>query len=151
MLALQLRQMLGDSWARSTHKVGKVLMAEKSSQQRTARLFDSEIGGQLEQRNGDAFVKPEVEKTRAAQQQAVPLLQIVRMKCLENRFGTMRRDPFEIAPAQAAYPAIIVSLAAKVEPAVRQRRKFGDRTRRQQGDCHPLAASALAGDARDAF
>ena len=84
MLALQLRQMLGDSWARSTHQIGKVLMAEKSSQQRTARLLDSEVGGQFEQRNGDAFVKPEIEKTRAAQQQTVPLPQIVRVKCFED-------------------------------------------------------------------
>jgi hypothetical protein len=37
-------------------------MAEKSSQQRTARLLDSEVGGQFEQRDGDAFVKSEVEK-----------------------------------------------------------------------------------------
>ena len=99
----------------------------------------------------DAFVKPEVEKARAAQQQSVALLHIVLMKCFEDRFGTMRSDTFEIAPAQTAYSAIIVSLAAKIEPAKWQRRKLGDRTRRQQGDGHSLAAGVLASDARDAF
>jgi hypothetical protein len=60
-------------------------------------------------------------------------------------------DAFEIAPAQAAYPAIIVSLAAKVESAVWQRWKLRNRNRRQQDDRHPLAAGALAGNSRDAF
>ena len=105
-------------------------MAEKPSQQCAARLFDSEVGSQFEQRNGDAFVKPEVEKAGAAQQQPVPLLQIVGMKCFKDRFGTMRRDTFEIVPAQAAYPAIIVSLAAQIKLAKWQRRKLGNRTRR---------------------
>jgi hypothetical protein len=151
MLALQLRQVLGDSGPRRADEIGNVLMAERCSQQRTARVLDSEVGGQFEQREGDAFVKPEVEKTRAAQQQPVALLQIVVMKFLEDRFRAVRGETFEIAPAQTADSAIMVSLAAKIEPAKWQRRKFGDRTRRQQGDGHPLAAGVLASDARDAF
>jgi hypothetical protein len=67
--------------------------------------------------------------TRAARQQSVALVQIVLMKCLECRFGAMRRDTFEIAPAQTPDSAIIVSLAPKTEAAEWQQRKLGDRTR----------------------
>jgi len=63
----------------------------------------------------------------------------------------MRRDTFEIAPAQTPDSAIIVSLAPKTEAAEWQQRKLGDRTRRKQGDGHPLAAGVLASNARDAF
>ena len=104
------------------------------------RLFDSEIGSQFKQRNGNAFMKIEVQETGAAQQQPVALLQIVLMKCLEGRFGAMCRDTFESAPAETADSAIIVSLAPKTEAAEWQQRKLGDRTRRKQGDGHPLAA-----------
>ena len=132
-------------------EIGNILVAERSSQKRAARLFDSKIGSQFKQRNGDAFMEIEVQETRAAQQHTVALLQIVLMKCLECRFGAMRRNTFEIAPAQTADSAIIVGLAPKTEAAEWQQRKFGDRDRRQQGDGHPLAAGVLASDARDAF
>ena len=61
----------------------------------------------------------------------------------------MRRDAVEIIPVQTADSAIIVSLASKAEPANRQRRKLGDRTRRKQSYGDPLAAGVLAGYARD--
>ena len=96
-------------------------------------------------------MKIEVQETGAAQQQSVALLQIVLMKCLEGRFGAMRRDTFESAPAQTADSAIIVSLAPKTEAAEWQQRKLGDRTWCKQGDRDPLAAGVLAGDARDTF
>lgn len=65
--------MLGDSGLRSADDIGDVLMAERCSQKRAARFSDSEVRSQLEQRDGDALVKAEVEKTGAAQQQPVPL------------------------------------------------------------------------------
>jgi hypothetical protein len=43
VLALQLSQVLGDSWPRSADELGDVLVAE-GSQKRAARLFDSEVG-----------------------------------------------------------------------------------------------------------
>ena len=61
----------------------------------------------------------------------------------------MRHEAIEEIPAKAADSAIIVSLAAKVEPAKRQRRKLGDRTRRKQSDGDTLAASIQASYARD--
>jgi hypothetical protein len=86
--------------------------------------------------------------TRDARQQSVALVQIVLMKCLECRFRAMRRDTFEIAPAQTPDSAIIVSLAPKTEAAEWQQRKLGDRTRRKQGDGCPLAAGVLASRTR---
>ena len=87
VLALQLRQVLGDSGPRSPDEIGNILVAERSSQKRAARLFDSEIGSQFKQRNGNACMKIEVQETGAAQQQSAALLQIVLMKCLEGRLG----------------------------------------------------------------
>ena len=113
VLALQLRQVLGDSGPRSPDEIGNVLVAERCFQKRAARLFDSEIGSQFKQGNGNAFMKIEVQEAGAAQQQPVALLQIVLMKCLEGRFGAMCRKTFESAPAQTADSAIIVSLHRK--------------------------------------
>jgi hypothetical protein len=96
-------------------------------------------------------VKIEVQKTGAAQQQSIPLLQIVLMKFLERQPRATSRDAVEIIPAKAADSAIIVSLAPKVAPAKSQRRKLGDRTRRKQGDGDPLAAGVLASDACDSL
>jgi hypothetical protein len=104
-----------------------------------------------EQRNNNAFVKTEVQETGVAQQQSIPLLQIVFMKFLEPRFRAAHRDAVEIIPTKVADSAITVSLAPKVEPAKWQRRKLGDRTWCEQGDRDPLAAGVLAGDARDTF
>ena len=137
MLALQLRQVLGDSRPRSPDEIGNVLAAERSSQKRAARLFDSKIGSQFKQRNGNAFMKIEVQETGAALQQPVALPQIVLMKCLEGRFGAMCRDTFESAPAETADSAIIVSLAPKTEAAEWQQGKLGDRTRREAGRWSP--------------
>ena len=79
VLALQLRQVLGDSGPRSADEIGNILVAKRSSQKRAAGFFDSEIGSQFKQRNGNAFIKIEVQETGAAQQQPVALLQIVLM------------------------------------------------------------------------
>ena len=151
VLAVQLRQVLGDSGPRSPDEIGNILVAERSSQERAARFFDSKIGSQFKQRNGNACMKIEVQEIGAAQQQSVALLQVVLMKCIEGRFRAMRRDTFEIAPAQTADSAIIVSLAPKTEAAEWQQRKLGDRAWWKQGDGHPLSAGVLASDARDAF
>ncbi len=43
LVAFQLGQLLGDSWARSADELGDVLMAEGYSQERAARLFDSKV------------------------------------------------------------------------------------------------------------
>ena len=51
VLALQLRQVLGDSGPRSADQIGDVLVAERGPEQHAARLFDSEIGSQFKQRN----------------------------------------------------------------------------------------------------
>jgi hypothetical protein len=79
VLAFQLRQMLGDFGPRTPDEIGNVLMAERCFQKCAARLFDSEIGSQFKQRNGNAFMKIEVQETGAAQQQSIALLQIVLM------------------------------------------------------------------------
>src|SRR5579863_2379549 len=67
VLELELRQMLGDSRPRSTDQVGDVLVAERGPEQHAARFLDSEIGGQIEQRDGNAFAKIESQETGAAQ------------------------------------------------------------------------------------
>ena len=82
-VVLQLGQVFGDSGPRSADEIGDVLVAERGFQKRAARFRDSEVGGQFEQRDGNALVKAEVEKTGTAQQQPVPLSQIVPMKFLE--------------------------------------------------------------------
>src|SRR5579872_5533847 len=105
-------------------------MTERCSQKGAARLFDSEVGSQLEQRDGDTLVKVEIEKTGAAQQQPAPLLQIVLMKSPECRLRTIRTNALETIPAKTTNPAIIVGFASKIEPAKSQRGKFRDRTRR---------------------
>ena len=84
LFALQSRQMLGNSWPRGAHQVGDVLMAESYAQQRAARFLDSKVRAQFQQRDGYSFVQAKVQKTRAAQQEAVPLLQIVAVKLLEG-------------------------------------------------------------------
>jgi hypothetical protein len=61
-----------------------------------------------EQRNNNAFVKTEVQETGVAQQQSIPLLQIVLVKFLERRLRVMRRDAAETGPAKAADSAITV-------------------------------------------
>lgn len=151
VLAFQLRQVLGDSGPRCPDEIGNILVAERSSQKRAARLFGSKIGSQFKQRNGNAFMEIDAQETGAAQQQSVALLQIVLMKRLERRFGARRGDTFESAPAQTADSAIIISLAPKTEATEWQQRKLGDRTWRKQGDGHPLVSGVLASNARDAL
>ena len=63
LFALQSRQMLGDSWPRGSHQVGDVLVAEGHAQQRTARLLDSKVRAQFQQRGGYSFVQAKVQKT----------------------------------------------------------------------------------------
>lgn len=57
----------------------------------------------------NTFVKPEIKQTGAAQQQPIPLLQIVLMEVLEHRPRAIHRDAVEIIPAKAADSASIVS------------------------------------------
>src|SRR5277367_6981513 len=87
LFALQSRQMFGNSWPRGSDQVGDVLVAEGHAQQRTARLLDSEVRAQFQQRRGYSFVQAEVQKTRAAQQETVPVLQIVTVKLFEGGLG----------------------------------------------------------------
>jgi hypothetical protein len=67
----------------ATLRVSGAEEAHKPAPGHAARFRNSEVGGQFEQRDSNALVKAEVEKTGAAQQQPVPLLQIVLMKSLE--------------------------------------------------------------------
>ena len=92
-------------------------------------------------------MKTEVQETGAEQQQSIPLLQIVLMKFPGRRFRAMRRNTVEIIPGKAAYSAIIVGLAPKVELTKWQRRKLGYRTRRKQA----CAASVISADRDNYF
>jgi hypothetical protein len=87
VLALQLRQVLGDSGPRSPDEIGNVLMAERSSQKRAARLFDSKIGSQFKQRNGNAFMKIEVQDSS---ERFAAVLPAAASHLYEGRFGAMR-------------------------------------------------------------
>ena len=89
LFALQSRQMLGNSWPRGSDQVGDVLVAEGHAQQRAARLLDSEVRAQFQQRSDYSFVQAKVQKTRAAQQEAVPVLQIVTVKLFEGGLGSI--------------------------------------------------------------
>jgi len=126
-------------------------VTEAWAQEHAAGLSDAEVGSQFEQRDCNAIVKIQIQKDGAALQQAIPLLHIVLMKLLERYRCSMHCDGVEIIPAEAAHPAIIVSLAAKVEAVQRQRGKLGYWTGREQGDGNPFAARVLASYPGDAF
>ena len=149
LFALQSRQMLGNSWPRCAHQVGYVLMAESYAQQGAARLLDSEVRAQLQQRDAYSFVQAKVQKTRAAQQEAVPLLQIVAVKLLEGGLGSIWSNAAEVSPAHSSNAAIAVSLALKTRLTERQRWEFRNRSRRQQRHRDTLVARAATGDSRD--
>jgi hypothetical protein len=55
----------------------------------------------------------------------------------------------EIIAAQTAESAIPVSHTLEIKSADRPRRELRDRSGRNQGDGHALAAGSHAGDARD--
>jgi len=42
-IALQARQVFGDSWPGSTHQIGEVSLADRDSKERAAGIRDSEI------------------------------------------------------------------------------------------------------------
>ncbi|MGB8683961.1 MAG: hypothetical protein WCD12_13830 [Candidatus Binatus sp.] len=149
LLALQSRQMLGNSWPRGTDQVGDVLMAESYAQQRATRFLDAKVRAQLQQRDGYSFVQAEVQETRAAQQEAVPLLQIVAVKLLEGGLGSIWSNAAEISPAHSSNAAIVVSLTLKTRLTERERRKFRNRSRRQECHRDPLVARTAAGDPRN--
>ncbi len=149
LFALQTRQMLGNSWPRGADQVGDVLMAESYPQQRAARFLDSEVRAQLQQRDGYSFVQAKVEKTRAAEQEAVPLLQIVAVKLLEGGLGSIWGNAAEIGPAHSSNAAIVVSLALKTRVTERQHWKFRNRSGRQQRHRDTLVARTAAGDSRN--
>lgn len=147
---LEPRQMLGHPGPRGSDQVGDVLLAESYSEQRAARFRDSKIGTQFEQRYRDSLMKSEIQKTAAAQQQPIPLLQIVFVEMPERRFGGFRCDAIEILEAKGAHSAIVVSFALEMGPAHRQRRKLWNQTGREQHDRHPLAVGVYASDPRSA-
>ncbi len=149
LFALQSRQMLGNPWPRGTDQVGDVLLAESHAQQRAARILDSKVGAQFQQRDGYSFVQAKVQKTRAAQQEAVPLLQIVAVKLSESGIGSIWGDAAEISPAHRSNAAIVVSLALKTGLTERQRWEIGDRPRREQRHRDTLVACGAAGDPRN--
>ena len=113
LFALQSRQMLGNSWPRGAHQVADILMAEGYTEQRAARFLDSKVRAQFQQRDGYSFVQAKVQKSRAAQQEAVPLLQIVAVKLSESGIGSIWGDAAEISPAHSSNAAIVISLALK--------------------------------------
>src|ERR1700687_982691 len=126
--------MLGGSRPRGPDQIGDVLVAERYSQQRAARFLDSEIGAQFEQRDRDSLAKSEIQKARAAQQEPVPLLQIVFAQMLERRLGGLLGDAVELIAAQTADSAIVVGLALEIGLAHRERRGAGERALRGERD-----------------
>ena len=94
-------------------------------------------------------MQAKVQKTRAAQEEAVPLLQIVTVKLPEGGLGSIRGNAFEISPADSSDPAIVVSLALKTGLTERQRREFRNRSRRQQRHRDTLVARVAAGNPRN--
>ena len=132
LFAFQSRQMLAHSWPRGADQVGDVLMAESYAQQRAARFLNSKIRAQFQQRYGNSFVQTKIQETRAAQQEAVPLLQIVAVKLPESGLGSIWGNAAEISPAHVSNAAIVVSLALKIRLTERQRWEFWNRSRRQE-------------------
>lgn len=126
--------MLGHAGPRGTHQVREVLMAERDSQQRTAGIFDSEVGTQFQKRESYTFVKAQAEKAGAAQKQPVPLLKIILMKLPEGRLRRMLGNMVELLPTKTADPAIVVSLDLKSRGSKRKNRKLRNRAGRQQRD-----------------
>src|SRR5260370_30007951 len=94
-------------------------------------------------------MKIEAQEARAAQKQAIPLPKVGLMKLPEGQLRGVEADDSESFPAQAADPAIGISLALETPSANRQDRKLGDRTRRHQGHGYALAAGVEASDVRD--
>src|SRR5271167_1335569 len=133
---------LGNSWPRRADQVGDVLMAESYAQHRAARFLDSKVRTQLQQRDGYSFVQAKVQKTRAAQQEAVPLLQIVAVKLLEGGLGSIWGNAAEVSPAHRSNATIVVSLALKTRLTERKRWEFRNRSRRQQRHRDTLVARA---------
>jgi hypothetical protein len=115
LFALQSRQMLGDSWPRGTDHVGDVFLTEVDAKEGPTRLLDSKVRAQFEQRNRYSFVKIEVQKTRAAHQEAIPLFQVILMKLFENGLGRICGNAVENRPIHGADAAIVVSLALKAD------------------------------------
>src|ERR1700674_340497 len=72
--------------------------------------------------------------------------QIALVKLREGRSRSSRGDDVELVPAQAAEPAITVSVALKVPSVVRLKRKVRDRTGRNQSHNCPLAFGVQAAD-----
>src|SRR6266850_2268323 len=150
IFALQACQMLGSSRPRGPDQIGDILMAERHSKQRAARFLDSKIRAQFKQGYRDSLAKPEIQKARAAQQQPIPLLQIVFAQMLERRLGGFLGNAVEFIAAETPDSAIIISHALEIGLAHRQARELGNRPGREQRDRHPLVARVQAGDPRDA-
>ena len=150
LFALQSRQMLGRSWPRGSDQVGDVLLAEGHAQQRAARFLDPKVCAQFQKCDTYSFVEAEVQEAGAAQQEAIPLLQIVLMKLFEDGLGSICGNAVESCPTHGADAAIVVSLALKAGLAKRQRRKFGNRPRREHRHRDTLVARVSACDARNA-
>src|SRR5258705_8904058 len=112
--ALQAGQMLGGSRPRRPDQIGDVLVAERHPQQRAARFLDSKIRAQFEQRYRDSLAKPEIQKARAAQQQPIPLLQIVFAQMLERRLGGFLGNAVEFIAAETPDSAIVISHALEI-------------------------------------
>src|SRR5260370_36820050 len=93
-------------------------------------------------------MKIEAQEARAAQKQAIPLPKVGLMKLPEGQLRGVEADDSESFPAQAADPAIGITLALETPSPNRQDRKPGDRTPRHQAHGYPLAAGSHASDAR---
>src|SRR5208337_3078753 len=93
-------------------------------------------------------MKVETQEAGAAQKQAIPLPQVGLMKPPEGQLRGVEAHHSEALPAQAADPAIGIGLALEIPPAYGQDRKLRDRTRRDQGHGHALAARVQTSDVR---
>src|ERR1700730_10008418 len=77
------------------------------------------------------------------------MLQIVLMESPEGRFVTVQGNALETLPVQSTNTAVVVSLAAEIEPAHWQRRQLGNRTRSDQSDGNAFMVGVEAGDPRN--
>ena len=150
MIALQLPQMLGDSWPRRADDAGNVLVTERNLQQCSTGIFDTKVVAKIEHRDGDAIVEIKVEQSGAAQKQPVPMLQVALMELSKCRFATIDGDALEAIPLHHSDAAIVVGFAAKIKTVGRKCRKLGNRSRCNQGDGDAVIVAVEAGDSGDA-
>src|SRR5580704_15706230 len=105
--------MFGHSRTRSADQTRDIAVAERDLEQRAARILDTKIRTQLQQRHPDALMKTHVRKARTAQQQPVPVFQVIVVERFKYRVRGGQQNAVEIRPAQAADSTIAVRFTAE--------------------------------------